>query len=74
MLEFGEFGLLNTVEQEGKMSSPFLFLPIVFNSDLFFRSVLPAQGASGLRVVLVVVESQQQFGQIRVYLVVPDAG
>lgn len=55
-------------------SSSFLCLPIVLNSDSFFRSVLPAQGASGLCVVLVVVESQQQFGQIRVDLVVPDAG
>lgn len=35
---------------------------------------LPAQGASSLGVVLVVVQAQQQLGQIGVDLMVPDAG
>lgn len=42
--------------------------------DNICDGVLPAQGAAGLRVVLVVVKSQQQLGQIRVDLMVPDAG
>lgn len=37
-------------------------------------SVPPAQGASSLGVVLVVVQAQQQLGQVRVDLMVPDAG
>lgn len=35
--------------------------------------VLPAQCASSLGVVFVVVQSQQQLSQIRVYLMVPNA-
>lgn len=34
--------------------------------------VLPAQCASSLGVVFVVVQSQQQLSQIRVYLMVPN--